>query len=152
VEFQFGNLLKKHQRGSIYRMSHPLEQIIREAYAAFARGDVDGYLGPCTSDFTFYVPGRSGVSGAWAGRRGLHELAAKAMAISGGTFREDIEDVLANDRHAVVLARHSFTRAGVSKDYRTAHVYEVRDGKLATCFEQPRDPAAFHDAWGSSEA
>ena len=132
-------------------MPHPLEAIIREAYAAFGRGDVDGYLAPCTSDFTFNVAGRGGICGTWAGKKGLHELAARAMAISNGTFNEEVEDVLANDRHAVVLARHRFLREGSSKDYRTAHIYEVGGGKLARCFEQPRDAAAFHDAWGSSE-
>ena len=70
------------------------------------------------------------------------------MAISGGTFHEEVEDVLANDKHAVVLARHRFQRSGASKDYHTAHLYEVRDGQLARCFEQPRDSAIFHDAWG----
>jgi ketosteroid isomerase-like protein len=132
-------------------MSHPLEQTIRDAYAAFLRGDVDGYLQACTSDFSFNVPGNGGISGSWAGRQGLQDLAAKAMVLSNGTFHEDVEDVLANDRHAVVLARHRFTRDGSPKDYRTAHVYEVRDGRLARCFEQPRDPTVFHDAWGSSQ-
>jgi len=73
------------------------------------------------------------------------------MAISGGSFQEEVEDVLANDRHAVVLATHRFTRDGSVKEYRTAHVYEVRDGRLARCFEQPRDSVAFHDAWGSAQ-
>jgi ketosteroid isomerase-like protein len=132
-------------------MSHPLEQIIRDAYAAFGRGDVDGYLRACADEFSFHVPGNGGISGVWAGKHGLHALAEKAMEISGGTFQEEVEDVLANDRHAVVLARHRFTRDGSAKDYRTAHVYEVRDGQLTRCFEQPRDPEAFHDAWGSSQ-
>ena len=132
-------------------MAHPLEATIREAYAAFGRGDVDGYLRPCTDDFTFNVPGRGGISGTWMGKQGLYELAGKAMAITGGTFNEEVEDVLANDRHAVVLARHRFTRDGTSRDYRTAHVYEIREGKLTQCFEQPRDPSSFHDAWGSSQ-
>jgi hypothetical protein len=79
-------------------------------------------------------------------------LAAQAMALSAGTFREDVEDVLANDRHAIVLARHRFMFNGSPKDYRTAHVYEVQAGQLARCFEQPQDPAAFHAAWGASEA
>ena len=132
-------------------MAHPLEASIREAYAAFGRGDVDGYLQHCTDDFIFTVPGRGGVAGAWKGKQGLHELAGQAMALTGGTFDEEVEDVLANDRHAVVLARHRFKRNGAAKDYRTAHVYEIRDGKLAQCYEQPRDAASFHDAWGSSE-
>jgi hypothetical protein len=50
-----------------------------------------------------------------------------------------------------VLARHTFTRDGSPKDYRTAHVYEIRAGKLPRCYEQPRDPAAFDDAWGPQQ-
>jgi ketosteroid isomerase-like protein len=49
-------------------------------------------------------------------------------------------------------ARHRFTRDGSQKDYRTAHVYEISDGKLVRCFEQPRDPAAFEDAWGPRQS
>jgi len=56
--------------------------------------------------------------------------------------------VLANDHHAVVLARHRFTRAAQPKEYRTAHVYQIRGGKLAECWEHPRDQAVFDDAWG----
>jgi hypothetical protein len=48
-----------------------------------------------------------------------------------------------------VLARHRFTREGASKDYKTAHVYDISEGKLTRCFEQPRDSASFDDAWGS---
>jgi ketosteroid isomerase-like protein len=62
--------------------------------------------------------------------RRVYEL-AKAMEVTGGRFREEVEDVLANDQHAGVLARHRFTRDGQSRDYKTAHVYNVRDGKLA---------------------
>ena len=57
------------------------------------------------------------------------------MQITGGTFHEEVEDVLANDQHALVLSRHRFTRDGSSRDYKTAHVYEIRDRKLAKCFD-----------------
>jgi uncharacterized protein len=131
-------------------MAHPLEAIIREAYAAFGRGDIDGYLQPCTENFTFQVPGRGGIAGTYVGRQGLFDLAGRAMEITGGSFQEEVEDVLANDNHAVVLARHRFTVQGNLKEYRTAHVYEISNGKLARCFEQPRDPVSFDAAWGSS--
>lgn len=129
-------------------MAHSLESTIREAYAAFGRGDVDGYLKPCSENFSFNIPGRGAIAGSWHGKEGLYELARKAMEITGGSFREEIEDVLANDHHAVVLARHRFTRDGQSREYKTAHVYDVRDGKLATCWEQPQDLAIFDEAWG----
>ena len=125
-----------------------LELTIREAYAAFGRGDVDGYLQPCTEDFSFNIPGQGAIAGSWRGKSGLYDLARKAMEVTGGTFREEVEDVLANDRHAIVLARHRFTRDGQTREYRTAHVYEVRDGKLAVCWEQPQDLFMFDDAWG----
>ena len=125
-----------------------MEGTIRAAYAAFGRGDIDGYLQPCAKDFAFHVPGNGGIAGTYVGRDGLYALAGKAMGITDGTFNEEVEDVLANDTHAVVLARHRFTRDGGVREYRTAHVYEISNGKLVRCFEQPRDPAGFDDAWG----
>jgi len=133
-------------------MAHSIEAMIREAYAAFGRGDVDGYLQACTDDFSFQIPGRGAIGGAWHGKEGLHELARMAMSVTAGSFMEEVEDVLANDRHAVVLARHQFTREGQSKDYRTAHVYDLRDGKLAHCWEQPQDLSIFDEAWGVDQA
>ena len=126
-------------------MAHALESTIREAYAAFGRGDVDGYLKPCTEDFSFNIPGHGAIAGSWRGKDGLHELARMAMEVTRGSFREDVEDVLANDHHAIVLARHQFTRDEVLRDYRTAHVYDIRDGKLATCWEQPVDLGIFDE-------
>lgn len=133
-------------------MSQQTEDVIREAYAAFGRGDVDGYLRACTEDFLFYVPGTSGISGTYSGKQGVYDLAGKAMSITGGTFAEEVEDVLANESHAVVLARHRFTRDGALRDYRTAHVYEITNDRLARCYEQPRDPTIFDEAWGPFQA
>jgi len=129
-------------------MPHPLETTIRDAYAAFGRGDLDGYLSACTDDFIFNVPGKSAISGVYRGKDGLYEIGRKAMELTAGTFQEDVDDVLANDRHGVVLTRHRFTRAAQPKDYWTVHLYRIRDGKLAECWEHPRDQAVFDDAWG----
>ena len=48
----------------------------------------------------------------------------------------------------MVLAVHRFSRNGQPKEYDTAHVYNIRDGKLAECWEHPRDERRFDDAWG----
>ena len=73
------------------------------------------------------------------------------MSTTNGTFVEEVEDVLANDSHGIVLARHRFQRDGQPREYRTVHVYTIRDGKLAECFEHPRDQNAFDDAWGPAQ-
>jgi len=132
-------------------MAEVTEAAIRAAYAAFGRGDVDGYLAICTEVFTFHVPGHSSVAGIWRGKPGLEGLGAKVMELTAGTFEEEVEDVLINDRHAVVLARHRFTRDGRTHKYQTAHLYDILEGKLAACWEQPRDPVAFDAAWGVAQ-
>ena len=126
---------------------HPNERLLRDAYAAFGRGDIEAYLAVCRDDFTFRVPGHGRVAGEYAGRERFLTLVQTVMELSGGRFEEEVEDVLANDVHGVVLAIHRFARDGSPKEYRTAHVYTIRDGKLAECWEQPQDPAAFDEAW-----
>jgi uncharacterized protein len=128
-------------------MDIAMAQLIREAYAAFGRGDLPGYLRACTPEFVFHVPGHGAIAGTFRGADGMAVLAGKAMEATGGTFREDVEDVLVSEHHVVVLVRHAFTRGGQSREYRTAHVYTVKNGLLASCWEQPRDPDAFEAAW-----
>lgn len=128
-------------------MAHQNETMLRQAYADFAEGNLDGYWNCCRDDFTFNVPGRNQVAGAYQGKDRFLQLIGMVMQLSGGQFEETVEDVLANDERGVVLVRHRFPRDGQSKDYRSAHVYNIRDGRLAECWEQPRDPAIFDDAW-----
>jgi ketosteroid isomerase-like protein len=129
-------------------MAHLNETVLREAYTALARPDLDRFLSFCVPDFCFHVPGHGRLCGNYIGKEGLADLARRVMAISGNTYQEDVEAVLANDSHGVVLLRHRFQRDGKKHDYRTAHVYDIVGGKLARCHEQPRDPAAFEEAWG----
>jgi ketosteroid isomerase-like protein len=38
-------------------MGHRNEDVLRDAYAAFFRGDLEGYLRHCTDTIVFHVPG-----------------------------------------------------------------------------------------------
>lgn len=128
-------------------MSHANEKVLRDAYAAFGRGDMDGFWSACHADFAFNVPGRNQVAGSYVGKPRFLELVGKVMTVTGGEFQEIVEDVFANDARGVVLVLHRFKRGGVPKEYRSAHVYDLRGGKLAAAWEQPRDQAVFDDAW-----
>ncbi len=128
-------------------MAHSNEALLRQGYADFARGDVEGYWRLCSDDFAFHVPGRNRMAGTYIGHDQFLAMVGKVMELTGGQFEEVVEDALANDEHGVVLVRHRFPRDGQAKEYRSAHVYSIRDGKLLECWEQPRDPAVFDDAW-----
>lgn len=90
-------------QGSI-AMAHPNEDLVREAFAAFGRGDLDAlrnqYL---EADVRFHVPGRSPVAGDHEGVDQVLALFGKFFELSGGTLRLETHDVVANDEHAVAL-------------------------------------------------
>src|SRR5581483_5847059 len=44
-------------------LAHPSEDLLREMYACFARGDIPAYLGHCDDAITFTVPGSTSFSG-----------------------------------------------------------------------------------------
>lgn len=128
-------------------MAHPHEELLRVAYSDFARGDLAGYLKVCTDTITFRVPGRSIVAGTYRREQFASGLIAKVMEATGGTFRETVLDVIANDTRGVVLAHHEFERKGRTHGYNTAHVYRIEGGRLASFEEYPEDLYTFDAAW-----
>ena len=130
-------------------MPNANEQTLRDAYATFAKGDLEGFMGYCTDDFVFRAaPGNNQVAGEYKGLEGLQAIGGKIMAVTGGKFEEIVHDVVANDEHGVVLLTHRMTRNdGSEHEYNATHVYHLRDGKLAEAWECPADPPAFDRAW-----
>lgn len=122
--------------------------MLRDAYAAFARGDLDSYLSLCTDDITFTVPGKSQIAGTYTRAQFHAPFISNVMSISAGSFREEVLEVVANDRAGVVVAAHAFERSGQRFEYRTIHLYEIRNGRLASFQEFPDNQYLFDDAWG----
>ena len=129
-------------------MAHPNEDTLRDLYAKFGRGDIEGFLAGCTDGVTFTVPGQAAVSGEFS-KPTFGALLAPVIERSGGTFREDVLDVFANDEHGVLLLLHSFDRDSQPRQYRTAHIIGFDDGAIATWQEHPGSMSEFEDAWGA---
>jgi hypothetical protein len=126
---------------------HENEAMLRAVYDASARGDMDGVLANCADDIVWHVPGRSQVAGTYRGREGFAEMIGRVMQLSGGTFREELRDALANDRHGAAIAFHTLERNGRTHQYHTVHVWRIEHGKFVEWFEHPGDPVAFDEAW-----
>lgn len=112
-------------------MSHPHEETLRTVYDAFAKGDIETVMGLYTDDIQFHVSGRSPVSGSYSGKDEVLGLYGKMVELSGGTFRVEALDILANDEHGVVLTMERGQRDGKTLENRAVHVWEMRDGKCA---------------------
>ncbi|MCX9029481.1 MAG: hypothetical protein OIN86_15045 [Candidatus Methanoperedens sp.] len=60
---------------------------------------------------------------------------------------EIVDYILANDVHGVVLATHRLKRDGKPYEYKTAHIWRIRNGMFAEWWEYPRDLYLFDQVW-----
>lgn len=128
-------------------MRHSNEETIRAAYTAFVQGDLNGYLKYCTDNITFSVPGKGKISGTYKRDEFISPWVSRVLELTNGTFRETVNDVVANDDRGVVLVTHEFERNSKKFKYESAHIYRIIDGKLDSFEEYPADLYYFDDAW-----
>lgn len=126
-------------RQEVVDLAHPNEELLRQGYEAFGRGDMEWLNEHFTDDLVWHVPGQNPISGDHRGKDAVFSLFAKQMELTEGTLRLEIHDLLANDEHGVALATISATRGGKTLEDRQAHVFHVRDGKVAEFWNHPGD-------------
>jgi ketosteroid isomerase-like protein len=123
-------------------MGHPNEEIVRRAFDAFAKGDTDTLRESMDQDAVWYVPGRNQLSGDHRGVDAILGFFAKTMELSGGSFRTDVHDVVANDDHAVALFASRAERDGQTYENRNVLVIHIRNGKLTETWLMSEDQYA----------
>src|SRR5215216_633343 len=111
-------------------MAHPNEDLTRRGFDAFAKGDVDTLRALFDQDAVWHMPGRNQLSGDHRGMDAILGLFAKIAELSGGTFRIDLHDVLANDEHAVAIYATRGEREGRTLENKNVLVSHIRNGKL----------------------
>lgn len=128
-------------------MGHPNEELTRRGYEAFGKGDMDTLNDLLSDDIVWHVPGNNPLSGDYRGKDAVYGLFAKIVEQSGGTLRQDIHDVLANDEHAVVMVVARAERQGKKLDDRQVHVLHLKDGKATEFWNHFGDQAAVDEFW-----
>ena len=129
-------------------MAHPNEELLRRGYAAFATGDLATVMSIFDEDIVWHSPGRSPLAGDYEGHQQVTEFFGKIFELSGGTFRNEIHDILVNEEHAVVLLRSRAERPGKSFDATVCHVWHLSDGKATEFWNLTLDPYAADEFWG----
>jgi ketosteroid isomerase-like protein len=114
-------------------MAHPNETLVREAFEAFGRGDLDTMQKQYwTEDIRFHVLGRGPLAGDFDGSAAVLEWLGRLAEATGGTYRaEALHDVLANDERAVALYTARAERNGRAYQDETVLVMRIQDGKIA---------------------
>lgn len=120
-------------------MTHPNEDLIRRGYEAFSRADVPTMSELLTDDVVWHVPGHGPLAGDHEGKDAVLAMFARLAEITGGTFRIEVHDILANDEHGVALQRATAERGGKSWEGISVQVFHFRDGKASESWLHPFD-------------
>ena len=123
--------------------------VVRQAHAAFAIGDIDAVMSLCADDITFHIPGTSPLSGTWSGRGEVLAFFAKAAELSEGTLTLSPDEILADGERVIVLTRVHARRNGRSETFTNVHVLRVVDGKITELREYMGNERREDDFWGS---
>ena len=128
-------------------MAHPNEDLAREGFAAFARGDMEAVGQFLAEDTRWHFPGNNPLSGDYEGVTEVLGVFGKVFALSGGTFQSELHDVLANDEHIVMLVTDRAEREGRKLDDNVAQVLHVRNGKVTDVWIHHTDQSSVDAFW-----
>jgi uncharacterized protein len=121
---------------------HRNAAVIRSAYEAVARGDMEAFAAALDDDIEWHES-MPGFEGTYHGRD-------EALALLGRVFAEtgmqvhgiEIDHILADDSHAMVLLETTVSVGGRRQTNRYVDVYRVRDGTAIEHWHLPLDPNA----------
>ena len=123
-------------------MAHLNEDLLRTGYEAFATGDIDTVLSVFSHDIAWHVGGSNQTSGEYHGHQEVMGFFVKLMELSGGSFRLEVHDILANDTHGAVLATGYGERDGQKLAAREVNIWHLADGKATEFWTYAEDQAA----------
>jgi ketosteroid isomerase-like protein len=123
--------------------------LIKSAYDAFSRGDIQGAMAAFAEGIFWHVPGRGPLSRDYRGHAEVLGFFGHFMDLSGGTFRLQVDDVLAKGDRVVVFCTESAQRGGRSWSAPQVHVWTVKDGKATVFWEYEGDQQGDDEFWSS---
>ncbi|MEO5970252.1 MAG: nuclear transport factor 2 family protein [Bdellovibrionia bacterium] len=128
-------------------MKHPNALLLEKLYSDFVKNDFTSFIAACPEEIAFQIPGNSKLGGKYDKKTFISDFIPKLKDLSAGSYKLEVHDVLASDRHAVVLASSSISHSGKTIELRTVHVWRFENGKPVAFYEYPRDLYQFDLVW-----
>jgi ketosteroid isomerase-like protein len=122
--------------------------IIRNAYDAFAKGDVPSVFAVFDPAITWHVPGHSLLSGDFTGRDQIGGFLMRTMELSEGTCGIDVHNVLTDGDLVVALVTVHAQRKGTPTSFfPEVHVWHLEHGKVTGFREYQGDEQGEDRFW-----
>ena len=121
--------------------------LVKKGYEAFAKGDMATLADVLSEDMVWHIAGNNLLAGEYQGRDAVFKMFAQIAELSGGTFRNEPHDVLANDEHAVVLTRETASRQGKQLDGLSVQAYHIKGGQVTEAWSFQHDSRHYDEFW-----
>lgn len=128
-------------------MEHPNVAFMRQGYEAFANGDVDTLRRRIAADAVWHGPTFGPMSGDREGIDAILGVFGQLVQETGGTFRIEVKEILANDDWATVLCTETGTRNGRTTTVDSVHVHRLRNGQTVEFWDATTDPELTLSVW-----
>ena len=128
----------------------PNAALIMRAYDAFGRGDMPTVFAALAEEIVWHVPGRGPLSRDYHGHAEVLGFFQHFTELSAGTFRLQIDEVLAKGDRVVVMCTESAQRAGRNWSSSNIHVWTVKDGRAIAFREYQGDEQGEDEFWSAS--
>jgi ketosteroid isomerase-like protein len=123
-------------------VAEPDEAVVRRFVEAMVARDVGAIADCFADDVVFHMPGRNALSGEYRGKTDVLTKLFQRWEEAFGGLEIDVHDVLASERHVVVLSDWRAHRGARQVAVRAASIYHVRDESIAEAWLMEWDPYA----------
>jgi hypothetical protein len=126
-------------------------QVAARYCEAWSRGDVEAVLACYADGFELHYFGASGYAGDHRGKDAAVQVLA---AVSAEAPREllGIDEILASDDGAVIVARERLTRSGESHEIRRLLRYRIAGDRFTECWLYDEDQVLVDRLWGTTSS
>jgi ketosteroid isomerase-like protein len=122
--------------------------IMRRAYQAFNTADMETLTETFDESAVWHLPGRSPLANDYQGRAATFAYFGRLGQETGGTFRAELEHLLADDDGRVVgIQRSTAERDGKHLDVGDCIVFQLKDGRITDGREHFHDLYAWDEFW-----
>ena len=121
--------------------------IVRRGYEAFNTGDMKTLTELFDESAVWHMPGRSSLAGDYEGREAAFAYFGRLGQETGGTFRAELEQLLADGDRVVGIHRSRAERDGKKLDVGVCLVFQLENGRITEGTEHYRDLYAWDEFW-----
>jgi ketosteroid isomerase-like protein len=119
---------------------HANAELLQRLFGAFGK-DAMQISATFDREVVWRVPGTTSMSGEYRGRRDVVEFLRRTGLETDGTYKSELQSVIANDDWGLAVYRATGTRNGVRLDIDQALVVRFVDGCIVEVTAVPLDDA-----------